>query len=89
MIHSFNEFKCKLKGKDVCSSSELVSVTADSMIEPKFGMMAGETSFLEPKREKKETKGNNKAIVIGINKVKSKSKGKAKGICFYCKEDGQ
>jgi DNA-binding protein Fis len=45
MMHSFKEFRCKLKGKDVCSLFELVSVAADSMMEPKFGMMVGETSF--------------------------------------------
>jgi hypothetical protein len=39
MLHSFKEFKCKHKGKDVCSSSELVSVTADSIMEPNSGMM--------------------------------------------------
>jgi hypothetical protein len=39
MMHSFKEFKCKHKGKDVCSSSELVSVTADSIMEPKSGML--------------------------------------------------
>jgi hypothetical protein len=41
-------------------------------------------------REKnKETKENGKAVVIGVNKARSKFKGKAKGKCFYCKEDGQ
>jgi hypothetical protein len=88
MIHSFKEFRCKLKGKEVCSSSKLVSVVADSMMEPKSGMMVGEICFLELKGEK-ETKENGKAVVIGVNKAKSKSKGKAKGICFYCKENGQ
>jgi hypothetical protein len=90
MIHSSNEFTCKLKGKEVCSSSELVSVAADSMMEPKFGMMVGETSFSESKgkEEKKETKENGKVVGIGVNKARNKSKGKAKGICFYCKEDG-
>jgi hypothetical protein len=87
MIHSFKEFRCKHKGKDVCSSSELVSVAADSMMEPKSGMMVGETFFSEPKcrEEKKETKENDKVVVIGVNKARSKSKAKAKGICFYCK----
>jgi hypothetical protein len=86
MIYSFKEFRCKYKGKDVCSSSELVSIAADSMMKPKSGMMVSETSFSEPKgkEEKKETKENGKAIVIGVNKARSKSK----GICFYC-EDGQ
>jgi hypothetical protein len=54
MIHSFKEFICKPKGKEVCSSSELVSVAADSMMEPKSYMMVGETSFSEPKGEKKD-----------------------------------
>jgi hypothetical protein len=45
----FKEFKCKHKGKNVCSSSELVSVAAGSMMEPKSGMMVGETSFSKSK----------------------------------------
>lgn len=90
MIHSFKEFRSKLKGKDVCSLFGLVSVAADSMMEPKSGMMVGETSFSKPKgkEEKKETKENGKAVVIGVNKGRSKSKGNAKWICFYCKDDG-
>jgi hypothetical protein len=89
IIHVFKEFWCKHKSKDVCSLSELVSVAADSMMEPKSGMMVGETSFLVPKgkKEKKETKENDKVVIIGVNKARSKSKGKAKGIWFYCKED--
>jgi hypothetical protein len=67
LIHSFEEFRRKLKGKYVCSSSELVSVAVDSMMEPKFSMIVGETSFSETKgkEEKKETKENDKVIVIG------------------------
>jgi hypothetical protein len=51
-------------------------------MEPKSGMMVGETSFLVPKgkKEKKETKENDKVVIIGVNKARSKSKGKAKGI---------
>jgi hypothetical protein len=49
IIHSFKELRCELKGKEVRSSSLLVSVTADSMMEPKCGMMVDETSFSEPK----------------------------------------
>jgi hypothetical protein len=45
MIHSFKEFKCKHKGKVVCSSFGLVSVATDSMMETKFGMIVGKTSF--------------------------------------------
>jgi hypothetical protein len=68
-----------------------VSVAEDSMMEPKFGMMVGETSFSESKgkKEKKETMENGKVVVIRVNKARSKYKGKAKGICFYCKEDGK
>jgi hypothetical protein len=60
------------------------------MMELESGIMVGETYFLEPKgKEKKnETKEDGKAVVIGVNKAWSQSKGKAKGICFYCKEDG-
>jgi fatty acid/phospholipid biosynthesis enzyme len=90
MIHSFNAFRCTLKGKEVCSSSELVNVAANSMMEPKSGMMVDETSFSESKgKKKKETKENGKVVVIGVNKARIKSEGKAKKICFYCKEDGQ
>jgi hypothetical protein len=39
------EFRCKLKGKDVYSSFGLVSVVADSIMEPNSGMMVGETYF--------------------------------------------
>lgn len=85
MIHSFKEFKCKHKGKVVCSSFGLVSVAANSKMEPKSGMIVGKTSFSKPKIKKKETKKNGKAVVTGVNKGRSKSKGKAKGICFYCK----
>jgi hypothetical protein len=46
IIHSFDEFRHKLKGKDVYSSSGL-SIASDSMMEPKSGMMVGKTSFLE------------------------------------------
>jgi hypothetical protein len=47
--------------------------------------MVGETCFSKSKGKKKkmETKKNNKAAVIGVSEAKSK----AKGICFYCKED--
>jgi hypothetical protein len=87
MIHSFKEFRCKLKGKNVCSLSGLVSVVADSIMEPKSGMIVGETFFSEPKgkEEKKETKKNGKVVVVGVYKARSKSNDKAKGICFYCK----
>jgi len=85
MIHFFEEFRCKLKGKDVCSSSGLVSVAADSMMELKFGMMVGETSFSKPKgkEEKKKTKGNGRVVVLGFSKAKRKSKGKAKRIYAF------
>jgi hypothetical protein len=45
MIHSFEEFKSKLKGKEVCSSSELVNDAVDSMMEPKPGKLVVDTSF--------------------------------------------
>jgi hypothetical protein len=32
MIHFFKEFRCKHKGKDVCSLFELVSVAVDSIM---------------------------------------------------------
>jgi hypothetical protein len=51
------------------------------MMEPKSCMMVGETFFLAPKRE--ETKEND----TGVNKARSKSKGKADDICFYCSGD--
>jgi len=56
-----------------------VSVAADNMIEPKSGMVVGETFFSEPKgkEEKKETKENDKVVVIGVNKGRSKAKGYA------------
>jgi hypothetical protein len=54
MIHYFKEFRCKHKGKVVCSLSGLVSIVADSMMEPKSGMMIGETSFSKSKVEKKD-----------------------------------
>jgi hypothetical protein len=56
MIHSFKEFRCKYEGKDICFLSELVSVVADSIMEPKFGMIVDETSFSDPKG--KEEKGD-------------------------------
>jgi hypothetical protein len=61
-----------------------VSVAADSMMELKFGMMVGETSFSEPKgkEEKKKTKGNGR-VVLGFSKAKRKSKGKAKRIYAF------
>jgi len=67
-----------------------VSVAADSMMEPKLGMMVGDISFSESKgnEEKKETKKNYKAFANGINEARNKSKCEAKGICFYCKENG-
>jgi hypothetical protein len=65
-----------------------VSVAADNMIEPKSGMVVGETFFSEPKgkEEKKETKENDKVVVIGVNKGRSKSKGKAKGYAFIARK---
>jgi hypothetical protein len=61
-----------------------VSVAADGMIELESSMDIGETFFSKPKgkQEKKLTKENVKAVVIGVNKARSKSKGNAKGICF-------
>jgi hypothetical protein len=89
MIHSFKEFRCKHKGKVVCSLYGLVSVAADSMMELKSGMMVGETSSSKPKGEKNETKENGKVVVIAVNKARSKSNDQAKWICFYCKEGGK
>jgi hypothetical protein len=53
MIHSFEEFRRKLKGKDVCSSSELVSVAMDSMMEPKSSMMVGLLSHNQKLRKRR------------------------------------
>jgi hypothetical protein len=46
-------------------------------------------SQIQKVRKRKETKENGKVGVIGVNKSRRKSKGKAKGICFYYNEDGQ
>lgn len=90
VILYFKEFKCKHNGKEVCSSSKLVSSGASSIVEPKPGMLVGETSFSEPKgeEEKKKTKKDGKAIFIGVNKAGNKPNVKSKLRCFYCKENG-
>jgi hypothetical protein len=90
IIHSFEEFRRKSKGKEVCPSFELMSDAMESMVEPQLGMLVGSTSYSEPKGEedKKETKEDGKVFAICVNKVEIKSKGKAKWICFYCKENG-
>jgi hypothetical protein len=76
VIHSFKEFRCKHKSEVVCSSSGLVSVATDSMMKPKSGMIVGEAFFSKPKgKEEKETKENDKVVVIGVNKARSKFKG--------------
>jgi hypothetical protein len=64
MIHSFEEFRCKVKGKEVCFLFKLVSVEMDSMMEPEFGMIVGEFFFseLKGKEEKKETKEAGKVV---------------------------
>jgi hypothetical protein len=64
MIHSFEEFRRKVKGKEVCFLFKLVSVEMDSMMEPEFGMIVGEFFFseLKGKEEKKETKEAGKVV---------------------------
>jgi hypothetical protein len=64
MIHSFEEFRRKVKGKEVCFLFELVSVETDSMMKPEFGMIVGEFFFseLKGKEEKKETKEPGKVV---------------------------
>jgi len=42
VIHSFNEVRRKYKGKEVCSSFELIRVAVDSMKELESGMNIGE-----------------------------------------------
>lgn len=85
VIHSFEEFIHKPKGKEVYSSSKLMSDVTDSMMKPRLDMLFGDTSFstLKGEEEKKERKKDGKAFTIGVNKVVNKSKGKAKEICFY------
>jgi len=63
-----------------------VSVAADNMIEPKSGMVVGETFFSEPKGKEEKKEENGKIVVIGVNKGRSKSKGKAKGYAFIARK---
>lgn len=72
-----------IKGKNICSSAELVNDATDSMIEPHLGMLDGNTSYSKPKggedkEETKEngnafakTKENGKAFAIGVNKARN------------------
>jgi hypothetical protein len=87
VIHSYEGIRMKNKGKEICSSSDTLSEIVESVVSPK-GTEIGSTSYSKPKGEEGKAKGDGKISAIRIDKAESKSKGKAKGICLYCKGSG-
>jgi hypothetical protein len=80
IIHSYEGFGMKFKGKEVCLSSESMSGIVESMVSP-HSMKVGSTSYSKPKGEerKEEAKDDKKFSAISVRKARVKSKAKSRG----------